>query len=539
MPELRRLVFQPETYQGLQRGMNQIVEAVRPTLGPRARTVAIAPIVGKGRPELLDNGGIIARRIIQLPDRDEDVGAMLTRQMLWQLQEDVGDGTATAAVLFQSIFNQGVRYVAAGGSPVRLRAALENGLRAILAALDAMTIPVEGPASLAGVARSISHDPQLAQALGEIFDVLGENGHLEIQSGRGRDYGHDYVDGTYWMQSGVFSPSMLTAEGNIQLENAAILISDLDIDDPYQLATPMRAALQAESRALVIVARSLSEKVTGFLATNRHTDRFHAIAVKTPGVQVDDQAFALEDLAVLTGGRALVRAAGQTLDSLEPDDLGYARRAWASRTHLGIIGGKGDSRRRRQQIASLSASLGDDMEKRKKTRQRIGRLMNGSVTLRTGGATETEIKFRKEVAERAAEALRGAVAEGVLPGGGTAFIACIPALQGLLDQTSDDDERAAYRILIQALREPFRTILANAGYDPSEILAEIGDAPCGFDVETGRVVDMAQAGIYDIATAQKAAVKAAVMTASLALTIDVLAHRKRQREALAPHEDAR
>lgn len=540
--DVQRLVFQPNTYTALRRGINQIVDAVRPTLGPLARTVAIAPIVGSGKPELLDNGGIIARRIIQLPDRDEDVGAMLTRQMLWQLQEDVGDGTATAAVLFQSIFDQGVRYVTAGGSPVRLRAAFENGLRIILDELDRMTIPVKGENGLVGVAHSVSHDAQLAQALGEIFHVLGEDGHLEIQSGRRRDHGYDHVDGAYWMHSGVFSPSMLTAEGSIQLEKAAILISDLDIDDPHQLVPVMRAALQANTRALVIVARTLSEKVTGFLATNKQTSKFHAIAVKTPGVQVDDQAFALEDLAVLTGGRPLVKAAGQTLESLKPDDLGYARKAWASRTNLGVIGGKRDVPRLRQQIADLRAALNDendDSEKRKKTRLRVGRLMGASVTLRIGGTTDSEIKFRKSVAERTAEVLRGAVAEGLLPGGGTAFIACIASLQRLLDQTTDVDERAAYRILIQALREPFRAILANAGYDPSEIQAQIGDSCCGFDVETGRVVDMARAGICDVAAVQKAAVKAAVLTASLALTIDVLAHRKRQREAIAPHEDAR
>jgi chaperonin GroEL len=352
--KLQRLVFQPQTYERLQRGINQIVDAVRPTLGPLARTVAIAKIVGGGAPELLDNGGVIARRIIQLPDRDEDVGAMLTRQMLWQLQENVGDGTATAAVLFQSIFNQGVRYITAGGNAVRLRAALENGLQVILDELDAMTIPIGGQKSLTGVARSLSHDLQLATMLGEIFDVIGEYGHLEIQSGHSREHEHDYVGGTYWMNSGVFSASMLT-QASIQFENTAILITDLDIDDPYQLAPIMRAALQAGSRTLVIVARSLSEKVIGFLLTNKKTDKFHAIAVKTPGVQVDDQMFAMQDLAVLTGGRPLVRAAGQTLDNLKPDDLGWARAAWATRTNLGVIGGKGDPRRLRQQIATLRA----------------------------------------------------------------------------------------------------------------------------------------------------------------------------------------
>jgi chaperonin GroEL len=535
---VRRLVFQPETYSGLQRGINQIVDAVRPTLGPLARTVAIAPIVGKSTPELLDNGGVIARRIIQLPDRDDDVGAMLTRQMLWQLQDDVGDGTATAAVLFQSIFNQGVRTVAAGGSPVHLGSALEKGLRVILDELDSMTIPIEGKESLTGVARSISHDAQIAEELAEIFDIIGEYGHLEVQSGRSREHKQDYLNGSYWMHSGVFSGSMLAA-GSIQLEKAAILISDLEIDDPYQLAPMMRAALQAGSRTLVIVARSLSEKVIGFLLTNKQTDKFHAIAVKTPGLKVEDQVFALEDLSILTGGRPLVKAAGQTLDYLKSDDLGWARAIWATNANLGILGGKGDPRRLRQQIATMRASFSgiEDAAQRKKIQQRIGRLMGGSATLRIGGATDTEIKFRKDVAQRTSEALRRALMDGVLPGGGQALLACHSKLQRLYDDAVDD-ERAAYRILMQALREPFRVILANAGYDPAEIQAEMKDG-CGFDVESGRVVDMAQAGIYDVAAVQKAAVKAAVLTASLALTIDVMAHRKRQREARAPHQDAK
>lgn len=529
----RRVVFQPATYQGIQRGINQMVEAIRPTLGPRPRIVAIDRILDDRMPELLDDGGTIAKRIIQLPDRDEDMGAMLVRDFLCRLQDQVGDGTATAAVLFQSVYNESVRYLAFGGNAMRLRSYLEKGMRAILDHLTSMTVHLAGKEKLAQIAQAICYDPPLARLLGEIFDIIGEHGRLEIRPGRGRELEREYVEGMYW-ECGVVSREMITDHTRLrtEMENAAILISDLEIEEPRQLMPVIALAIEANIRSLLIVASKLSEGVIALLLANSDPEKFEAIAVKTPGWGKDEQAWALEDLAVLTGGRPFINVAGDTLSQVRVEDFGHARRVWADRRNFGIVGGRGNPQALRQHFATLRASFErtDGPVLREDLRARIGKLMGGSATLWVGGATELEITARQELAKRTAAAMRGAMMEGVLPGGGVSLLVCRRVLQRMLDQSTDLDERATYRILIRAVAEPIRTIIANAGYDASEIMAEIKLARSGygFDVTLGQVVDMMEAGIWDAAIVQKSAVYGAITTAALALTIDVLVHRQEQ-----------
>jgi len=536
--QTQRVVFQPITYQSMQRGINQMVAAVRPTLGPLPRLVALERAIREKTPELLDDGGVIARRIIQLADRDEDVGAMFIRHVLWRQHEKVGDGTATTAVLFQAVYDRGVRYIVAGGNAMQLRRYLANGMRLIHDELSGMAAHLEDRERLTQIAESICYDPPLAKMLGEIFDIIGEYGRLEIRSGRSRELEREYVEGMYW-KGGIHSRQMITDHTKLrtEMENAAILISDLEIEDPRQLVPIVVQAMEAKIRSLLIVAQKFSESATSvLLSASRDPAKFQAVAVKAPGMAIGDRAAAMEDLAVLTGGHPFARTAGYTLSGVKPQDLGRARKVWADRTYFGIVGGKGDPRALRRHIANLRAAFdrSDDSDVRKKLRERIGKLMGGSATLWVGGATELEISTRKELAQRTSDALRGAIMEGVLPGGGVSLLACRPALQRMFEQSTDSDERAAYRILIKALEEPIRTILTNAGYDASEVMAEIKQAGAGygFDVRCGQVVDIAQAGIFDAASVQKAAVQSAIASAALALTIDVMIHHKKPKEAM-------
>jgi chaperonin GroEL len=536
-----RVIFQPATYEGMQKGIDQIVDAVRPTLGPLPRVVALDRIAGAKMPEILDDGGAITRRIIQIAGRDEDMGAMFVRQMLWHLHETVGDGTATAAVLFQAVYKEGIRYITAGGNAMVLRRHLEEGLRVILDELGGMAMPVEGKEKLAQIAESICYDPPLAKLLGEIFDIVGEYGRLEVRSGRSRGLEREYVEGMYWEKSGVVSRQMISDHETLrtQMEDATILISNLEIEDPRQLMMVLAKALETGIRKLMIVASRLSDNaVAVLLRASKDPEKFQAIAVKVPGGNIHDQTAALEDLAILTGGRALVRAAGQTLDSLTPQHLGRARKAWADRFNFGIVGGQGDPRALRSHIATLRAAFGqiDDVEDRKRLQERIGKLMGGSATLWIGATTEMQIEARKELAKRTTEAMRGAIRAGVLLGGGASLLACRPTLQAIADQTDDPDKRAAYRILAKAMEAPTRAIISNAGYDASEVMAEVKLAGPnhGFDVRTGQVVDMTQTGILDAANTLQAAVYGAVSSAALALTIDVLIHRKTPPQSVQP-----
>jgi chaperonin GroEL len=517
-----------------------LVDALRPTLGPGARFVAIgSPVSARHAPELLDDGGAIARYINQLPNPSEDMGAMLTRDLLWRLQQQVGDGTVTAAVIFAKVYNEGVRYLAAGGSPMRLKSSLEDGARTILDELTTMTQEVEGEPALAKLAQSLCRDTELAQYMGEVFDIIGQWGRLEIRKGRSRHIEREYVEGMYW-DRGLLSREMYASQSNprVELDHAAILITDLEIDEPDQLYPVLEMAIREKIPALLIVAQKLSPRVIQFLVANKDKERFQAIAVQTPGSSNEEQAGALQDLAILTGGRPFAGAAGDTLGSVSPQDLGRARRVWADYQHFGIVAGRGDPRALRRHIGELRRAYGhiERVRDRETLQQRIGKLMGGTAVLWVGAATEMDMKARVEVAKRTATAMRVALRGGVLPGGGVALMACRPALQRRLAECTGPDERAAYRILFQAMEEPFRTIASNAGYDASDVMAEVRLAGPGYgmDATCGKIVDIAGAGIYDITVVQKAAVHGALTTAALALTVDVLVHHGAPAQAPLP-----
>lgn len=530
------VVFQPQTHRGMQHGVNQLVAVVRPTLGPCARVVAVENVLRHKSPELLDNAGLISRRLIELPGRSADTGAMLLRHVLWKVHDEVGDATATAAVLFHAVYNRGLTYLAAGGNAILLRRHLERGLAEILAELDCQTLPLAGQAQLAHLAESLCFDPPLAQLLGEIFDIVGEYGQVDIRRGHGRALERSYVEGVFW-PGGVLSQLALDTAlaTRIDLANPAILITDLELEDPRALMLVLEPAMQ-RGGSLIVVANKLSDATTGLLlAASRDPSRFHAVAVRTPGTGTAEQSAALADLAALCGGRALIGAAGDSLRGFKLADLGQARRAWADRAYLGVIGGKGDPRALRRHLATLRASFkaADEPAQRSALQARVGRLLGGSATLLLGGSTETELTVREERARKTADLLRAALRDGVLPGGGLALLACRQRLRAALAGSTDLDQQAAYRILLHALEAPLRTIADNAGHEASAVLARVERAAPGhgFDARNGEIVDMLAAGIFDVAAAQKAALRAAVSGAATMLTVDTVVHKRNPESA--------
>jgi chaperonin GroEL len=537
---MQRVVFQPRTYQGLLNGLNQMVNAISPTLGPRPRVVAMDSLTfGSKTPELFDNGGTIARRIIQIADRDADMGAMFLREVLWRLQEQVGDGTATAAILFHAVYAGGVRCITAGANGTLLRKYLREGLQLIMDELKLQTIQITGKEKLARVAESICYDTEMSRLMGEIFDIVGEYGRVEIRSSYSRDLKREYVEGMYW-DWGVHTTSLLQngSGKRMELENPAILISDLEINDPTQLFPPIALAIHSNIPTLMIIANHLSEKVIGFLNLNSKHEKIKIVAVKTPGWDNEQKSAALIDLSVLTGGRPFITAAGENFNHIQESDFGKARRAWADVTNFGLIGGRGNPKELRKHIATLRSSFShcDDLIAKGLLRDRIGKLMGGSATLWVGGITEQNAKDRAEVAERTSAAMRGAMMGGVMPGGGTALLATRAALQRKLKESVQVEERAAYQILLEAVGKPFSTLVKNAGYDPGYILAEIEQAGTGygFDVNSGEVVNMSQAGVFDPANVQRAAIYNGIESAALALTIDVLVHHRKPEKAELP-----
>ena len=516
-------------------GVELIVKAVRPTLGPLPRLVANQRIMSNDKPELLDSGGTIARRIIQLRNRDEDIGGMYIRQLLWHLQDTHGDGTTTAAVIFESIFRQGIHHVTSGSDAMMLRGYLEKGAKIIDGELDKMVTRLAGKKALSELAMTICSDREMANLLGEIFDIIGEYGRLELRSGNSMAIEREYIEGVYW-DSGVSSRDSITdmASRRVTLDDSHVLITDLQVDDPQDLVPLLEDCTRAGVKNLGLIVSKISDRALGFLRANRA--KINVVPVKPPAIRMDVRIGAMEDLEIMTGGKSLLSATNDSITQARAAHLGRVRRFWANFEFFGIVGGRGDAHQLRKHIGRLREALAniDDKDERKLLRERLGRLMGGSATLFVGGATPTEIDFRKALAERTAEAMRGAIAKGVLPGGGVALLDCQPALRQALSTAGEGEETVAYQILLKAVEAPIRAILQNAGFDDYDIMPELKHAGqgWGFDVIRREKVDMKKAGLHDAATVVKAAAYGAVHAAALALTTDVIIHRRILPEAI-------
>jgi len=530
------VVFQPETHTGMQDGIRQLAKTIRPTLGPLPRNVAIMPIEPKSQnkaPEILDSAGTIARRIYEISGRSENTGAMFLRQMIWKQYEEQGDGAATAVVLFQCVYDQGIKYVTAGGNAMILRKYLENGMRIVLNQLQADAELIRDRKTMQQLAQSLVTDQALAEALGEIVDIIGPDAPVEIRSGRSRLVEREYIPGIIYpggYHSAVYFEDM--HDGRIQLENPAVCLTDLPLEEPEALIKITRMAYDAGYPALVIMGRSISEQSTGVLAAiSQRSEHFKALAVKLPEHGATDKNALLEDLGIMTGSLVLFEALGDTLGSIKPEVFGRARLCWADKNFCGFVRGGGSPTDIRQRINGLRQRMNNanNMDVRKQTRLRLGKMMGGLAVLYAGGTTEIEIEARKEKAKRALEALQSASSMGILPGGGAALLSCQPYLLELANQTDDQEAKVAYRILARALEEPTRVILENAGHEPNVWIERIKQAGSGsgFDVHTHSVTDMVTAGIIDSAGVTHSAVKNAFSTAALGITVDVIIHKKK------------
>lgn len=453
------------------------------------------------------------------------------RQILWQQHELVGDGTAFTAVLFQSIFNQGLKYITAGGNPMLLRRHLEKGLRVVVNELDHMTCPLEDAEMIARLAESVCHDKELAEVLGDVFSVIGAWGQLEIRAGHGRDVTHNFFFGSYF-KSGVLSDHMITNRllKRAEIEEPVILLTDLEFNEPNEIVPTLQKIYENGGNGVLLFARNISDKVMGVLVSiNRQLAPFRIVAVKAPDALHGQTEF-MSDLEVMTGGRAYLRTAGGSLVNFMLDDLGSARKIWADKQYISINSAKGGALNMIKHVQMLKNAFhrADKAEDRKKYLERIHLFMGGSATVRVGGLSRHDIDARKELTERTAQVIRRSMMSGMLPGGGTSFFACRPTLLKLADEATDLDEKTAYRIISRALEEPLRNILVNGGHTPGPVLNQIEEvgAGYGFDLHSEQIVNMVDAGIIDSAEVMKTSAREAIASAALALTIDVLVHHR-------------
>jgi chaperonin GroEL len=546
LPRKPAVTLQPQTYHDLWNGTNQIINAIRPTLGPLPRLVAMEKFKGKEQPEFLDDGATIARRIIQVRPRGADVGAMIVRQALWKMHQEVGDGSTTMGVIYQSLLQEGIRAVTQFGcNPMLLREGLEKGLQPVLACLRQEATPLLGKDAIARIARGMcQEDFELAEMLGEIFDITGADGMIIVEGGNRWGLEREYIEGTYWDLSGWFSRHLVSDQVEMRtvFEDASIFISNLTLTDPGPWVPVLEKCVKGGIKKLVVVAKEVSDGVIGLLVNNNAAKTIESVAVRIPRIQEMDQVAAMEDIATLTGGKIFQAAASARLDDFQVEDLGFARRAWATESLFGIYGGKGDPRLIRQHINQLRHSLKevrefgiyDEAHWQVEVQKRIARMVGGTAILRVGGLTETERETRKEIANRAVAGLRHAVRSGVVPGGGTALLNAQSVLAAIHPQ--GEEEPVALKILARALEEPMRAIASNAGAQPDVVIEKMKSAPqgTGFDARTGRIVDMRQAGILDSLLVLEKALQIAVHSAAMALTTDVIIHHKWPKESVEP-----
>jgi len=533
---MSRVLSQPHTREALRAGIDALAGAVIPTLGPLTGPVALDDKNRGGSPELLDDGGTIARRILQLDDADADVGAMLLREILWRQREVYGDGAATAAVLFQTVFAEGHRFINAGGNAMLLRQALETGMKLLLDSLRQQIQPVESQAEMERVAHSICGEDEIAATLADIFELLGPHGAIEVREG-GRDLGHEFFLGSYWEGK---VPSNIVFEGligdRIELQSAAWLVSDFELDDLQALVKLVTAAVQAGYSSLVIAAKSFSEQIIAAQGANSRIEDFQLVYLEPTGL-VDEQEAALADLALITGGQVLRTVAGHTLPGVTSDHLGKSELAWVDRNRFGIIAGGGDKAAVEREVAALETryARSDDERQQALLRTRIGRLRGGSAVVYAAGSSESEMRYQKDVITKTIAAMRSALLRGTLPGGGTALLRCLDGQR--YAGSADLHERAAWDILSKAVEAPCRMLLQNAGHEaPGLVVDEIASAVngAGYDLRSGRIVDMHREGVVDSASALMGAVRNGIGGAALALTVDTIVRRVNPPLAIEP-----
>jgi chaperonin GroEL len=535
----RRLMLEaPLSRVALLRGMDQMTALLRPTLGPVARTVANQGMSRTSAPEILDNAATIARRTIQLDNPFEDMGGMIVRQLVWSVFEEVGDGSATAAVLCQEIMHAAAPYIAAGGNAMLIKRGIERGLRVALDELARQARTIDLPSEIARSVAGTLRDDELAETIGEMIESVGPDGAVLVEDAAGTRTTVEYIEGVRW-DSGYHSYYLLR-EGtqHARLMNPRIFISDTNLTRAEQLVPVLEACVAAGERTLLIIAPDVSDSALSLLIINRDKGLFDEVmAAKAPSIG-EQRKKILTDLAIATGGRALDSEAGDKIEEIIIEDLGRARQAWVTDRTIGILGGAGAKGAIRQRINEVKAELRavkNDDNLRHSLQERIGKLAGAAATVYVAAPTpaaQAELRSRVEAAVTSA---RAALRDGVVPGGGAAFVGCIPALERLKTELSGDEAFGA-AILARAMTGPMATIARNAGLQPSPLIAEIRDHPEGwtFDAVQQRWVDAWEAGILDPLPVVQTTLQTSVSAAMMAMTTDVLVRHKKPELATNP-----
>jgi len=529
----KQLLFGESAHARLLRGMNILADAVRVTLGPKARTVVLER--SWGAPSVINSGVIVAKEI-ELEDRFENMGAQMVREVAARTAEVAGDGTTTATLLAAGIVNEGMKYVAAGMNPMDLKRGVDQAVEALVAELARMAKPCSTRREIAQVASiSANNDASIGEMIAEAMEKVGREGVITVEDGKGLANELEVVEGTQF-DRGYLSPYFVNnaEKQSAVLEDVSILLYDKKISVIRELL-PLLEHVAKMGKPLLIIAEEVEGEALATLVVNTLRGVLRSCAVKAPGFG-DRRKAMLQDLAVLTGGTVVAEEAGLTLEKAGPEVLGDARRAEIDKDDTTLIGGAGERAAIQARVAQIKREIEDatsDYDK-EKLRERAAKLAGGVALIRVGAATETEMKERKSRTEDALHATRAAVEEGVLPGGGVALLRARLNIKDLHGENEDQD--AGIGIVMRAVEDPLRQIVTNAGEEPAVVVQKVLDheGNFGFNAATGEYGDMVAMGVLDPRKVTRVALQNAASIASLILTTDCMIAQLPEHKPTAP-----
>ena len=505
--------------QAILRGINGLANAVKVTLGPKGRNV----IIGKayGSPTITKDGVTVAKEI-DLQDPLENMGAQMVREVASKTSDVAGDGTTTATVLAQAIYREGAKNVTAGANPMAIKRGIQQAVEAIVASLKAQSKPVSGPMIAQVGTISANHDETIGRIIAEAMDKVGKDGVITVEEAKTLDTTLDIVEGMQF-DRGYLSPYFVTDPERMEvvLENPVILIHEKKISSMKDLLPVLELVVQA-GRPLLIVAEDLEGDALATLVVNKLRGTIKVAAVKAPGFG-DRRKAMLEDLAILTGGKAVTEDLGIKLESVKLDDLGQAKKVTIDKDNTTIIEGAGTQTAIEGRVKQLRVQVEDSTSDydREKLQERLAKLVGGVAIIKVGAATETEMKEKKARVEDAMHATKAAVEEGIVPGGGVALLRAAKALQTL---KLEGEERLGIAIVARAIEEPMRWIAINAGHEGAVVVQRVKDMKDeeGFNAQTEQYENLVTAGVIDPTKVVRSALQNAASIASLLLTMEAV-----------------
>jgi len=527
----KNLIFDETARRALERGVNKVADAVKVTLGPKGRNVVLDKKWGS--PTITKDGVTVAKEV-ELEDPYENMGAQLCKEVASKTNDVAGDGTTTATVLAQSIVNEGLRYVAAGGNPIAVKRGIDKAVEAVIDAIKKEAKPVKDKEQVEFVATIAGNDNEIGKQVSEAMDKVGKDGVITVEESKGRETNLEIVEGMQF-DRGYISPYFVTDPERMEtvLENPLILIHEKKVSSAQDLLPFLEKAAQAR-KPILIIAEDLEADALATVVLNKIRGVLQIAAVKAPGFGERRKAM-LEDIATLTKGTFISEDLGTKLENVALDMLGTAKKIVITKEDTTIIEGAGTKEDVMGRIAQIKAQIENTESNydREKLQERLAKLSGGVAVIKVGASTETELKEKKHRYEDALSATRAAVEEGIVPGGG---VTLLRAAAGLEKLKVEGDELTGVNIVKRALEAPIRQIAENAGHEGSVIVEQIRNAKpgIGLNAATGELVDLVKAGIVDPAKVTRSTIQNAASIAGLVLTTEALVVEKPEPKKAAP-----